>query len=67
MLRDDGIGVFLNNAVFHADAFQVFGQNVLGEIGLFLVEVDREDLEIDGGTLLYVEQQIEHRVAVLTA
>jgi tRNA 2-thiocytidine biosynthesis protein TtcA len=38
---------------------------VLGESGLLLVQVDRDDLEADRGAPLQLQQDIEQRVAVL--
>ena len=37
------------------------------ETGLLLVEIDGDELEMDGRTLLHFEQDIEHAVAVFAA
>ena len=46
---------------------EVIGQHVGREVGLLLIEVDGEQLEPDGRAPAHVEQQVEHRVAVLAA
>ena len=40
---------------------------MLGEIGLLLVEVDRDQLEAHRRLLAQLQQDVEHRVAVLAA
>jgi len=40
---------------------------MLRETGLFLVHVDRHDLELDRRDLLQVQQHVEHGVAVFAA
>src|SRR5438445_543208 len=67
MTRDDRVGVFLNDPVLNADAGQVIRQHLFRKIGLFLIEIDDQDLKFHRRTPLYIEQQIEHRVAVLPA
>jgi hypothetical protein len=45
-----------------------YGQHVFGEAGLLLVEVDRDELEVDGRALLQLEQDVQQAgVAVLAA
>ena len=70
-LRDmrghDRVGVFLDDAVRHLARFEIFRQHVFGKIGLFLIEIHRQNVEFHWRTTLYVEQQIEHRVAVFAA
>jgi hypothetical protein len=63
----DREGVFLDNSVRDISLFEVIGQYVFGEIGLFLVQIYGEDLKIDRRPLLDIEKQVEERVAVLTA
>ena len=49
------------------DLSEVIRQDLFWKAGLFLVEIDREDLKIDRRTPLHIEQQVEQRVAVLSA
>ncbi|EWS63840.1 hypothetical protein Y695_02924 [Hydrogenophaga sp. T4] len=64
-LLDDGVGVLRFDVVLHAEPAQVLGQDVVGEAGLFLVEVDRDDLEVDGRTRLQLHQDVEQAITVL--
>ena len=61
---DDGVGVLRLDVELHTQLGQVLGQDVVGEAGLLLIEVDRHDLEVDGRALLHLEQDVEHAVAV---
>mmetsp|Transcript_18070 Transcript_18070/g.43154 ORF Transcript_18070/g.43154 Transcript_18070/m.43154 type:complete len:400 (-) Transcript_18070:358-1557(-) len=61
------VGVLLLDVEGHAAALQVGGQHVLREAGLLLVEVHRHQLEPNRRALLQVQQDVQHRVAVLAA
>src|SRR5215475_14319569 len=64
---DDRIRVLLDDAVWYADARKIFGQHVLGKIGLFLIQVDRQQVEFDRRAASYFHQQAQQRVTVLAA
>jgi hypothetical protein len=42
-------------------------QDLGGEPRLLLVEIDGDDLEVEGRVLLQREQHVQHRVAILAA
>jgi len=44
---NDGVGVFFDDAVFNADAFQVSRQHMRRKTGLLLIQIDRDDAEIN--------------------
>ncbi|MNM84990.1 hypothetical protein D3C81_970950 [compost metagenome] len=67
LLLHHRVGVLLDDVVLHADGFQVLRQHVLGEAGLLLVHVHRDDLELDRRHLLQIQQDVQHGVAVLAA
>ena len=62
-----GISVFFDDVVGHADALQIFGQNMLGKARLLLVEVDGHQLEINRRAGLKLAQNIQKRIAVFAA
>ncbi|CAI8966961.1 hypothetical protein EMIT0357P_60245 [Pseudomonas marginalis] len=53
--------------VLDAQCLEVGRQHVLGEARLFLVHIDRNDVELDRCDLLQVQQHVEHGVAVFAA
>ena len=61
------VGVLLDDVVLHTNGFQIGRQHMLGETGLLLIHVHRDDLELDRRHLLQVQQHVEHGVAVLAA
>jgi hypothetical protein len=67
LVLDDRVGVLVLDVERHAQRLQVGGQHVVGEAGLLLVEVDRDQLEVDGRALLQLEQDVQQAVAVLAA
>ena len=66
-LLDNAVGVLRLDMKGHAQLLQVSRQDVVRKAGLFLIQVDRDQLEIDRCALLHLEQQIEHGVAVFAA
>jgi hypothetical protein len=52
---DNRIGVALDDAKGHGALPQVFGQNVRGKVWLFLVKIDCQEVEANGGALAHVE------------
>ena len=66
-LFDDAVGVLRLDMKGHAELLQIGGQDVVGETGLLLVEVDGDQLKVDWRALLHFEQDVEHAVAVFAA
>ena len=64
---DDAVGVLLLDVERNAELLQVVGQHVLRKARLLLVEVDRDDVEVDRRAFAQPHQDVEHRVAVLAA
>src|ERR1035438_5657218 len=64
---DDAIRVLLDDAELQAARRQVLGQHMAGEAGLLLVEIDRDDLEVEPRALAQFAEDVEQRVAVLAA
>ncbi len=64
---DDAVGVLVLDVEGHAGGGQVFGQDVLGEARLLLVEVHRHQVEIDGRAFLQLDEDVQQGVAVLAA
>ena len=67
LLLDDGIGVLFQDVVVHPFFFQVFGQHMLREAGLLLVQVHRHQLEIHRRGVLQIAQNLQHGVGILAA
>ena len=67
LLLDDRVGVLLDDAELDAELAEVLGQDVRREAGLLLVEVHRDQAELDRRALLQRHQQREQRVRVLAA
>src|SRR6476646_760259 len=67
MLFDDRISVFLDDAIWDADLREVIRQDLFRKSGLLLVEVYRNDLELDRCTPPNVQKQVEKGVTVLAA
>ena len=65
--RDHRVGVLLEDRVRHAERLEVGRQHVRGKVRLLLVEVDRDQLELHRRLALQLQQDVEHRVAVLAA
>ena len=61
---DDAVGVLRFNVERHTEFFQILGKNVVGKTGLLLVQVDGNQLEVDGRARLQLEQNVQHGVAV---
>ncbi len=59
---DDGIGVLRFDVVFHAELLQVIRQHIGREARLLLVEIHRDDAEIDRRALAQREQDVQQRV-----
>src|ERR1035437_1130984 len=66
-LLHDAVSVLVFNVKFHSQFFQVLGQDVRRKAGLFLVQVDGNQLEMDRCTGLQLEQDVEQAIAVLAA
>ena len=64
---DHRVGVLVLDVEVDAAALQVGRQHLGREARLLLVEVDRDDREVDRRALLQVQQDVEQRVAVLAA
>jgi len=64
---DDRVSVFLNYPVIDAKLFKIIWQHLGRKAGLLLVEINGEDVKIYRCPAANVEQQVEHRVAVLSA
>ena len=52
---DYAIGIALNNVIFDAQLLKVIRENVLGKVGLFLVEVNGDNVEVDRSLMLQGE------------
>ena len=50
--------------VLDANGFEILGQNFLWKTGLLLIEIDRDQFEIDRRDSLQVAQQVKQGVAV---
>src|SRR4029079_9724689 len=61
------ICILLYNSVGHIDRLEIFRQHVLGKAGLLLIEGNRKDVKLYRCSATDVEQQIEKRIAVLSA
>jgi len=64
---DGAVGVLLNNAVGHTDRIKIFWQHLGGKARLLLVEIHRQNVEVNRGAALEVAQNIEQRVGVFAA
>ena len=64
---DHRVSIFLDDAVANAETFEIGRQHLGGKPGLFLIEVDRDQLEAHRGTPLKAHQHIEQREGILTA
>ena len=64
---DDAVGVLLDGLEGDPARGEVFGEHLVGEPGLLLVEVDRDDLEIHGCVASEGRQHLHHHVGVLAA
>src|SRR3546814_12474760 len=60
--RDDGVGVLVFDMKGYVYRAQVVWQYVLGKARLFLVQVDSDDVEIDGRSGLERQQDVQHGV-----
>src|SRR5690606_17865108 len=64
---DDGVSVLLDDAVLDAERVEIPRQHLGREARLLLVEIDGDDLEVDGSAALQAQQHVEQRVRVLAA
>ena len=64
---DDGIGVTLFNVERNSDRCEIFGEDVSRKSWLFLVQIDRHQVELDWRPTLQDEQQVQQSIAVLAA
>ncbi len=64
---DDGIGVLVLDVEGHIDAAQVVGQHLGRKARLLLVEIDRDDVEIDRRVFAQEEQDVEQGEGILAA
>ena len=64
---DDAVSVLFGDMKRHAAITQISRQHVGWKARLLLVEIDRDEVETKRGTIFERKQDIEERVAVLTA
>ncbi len=62
---DDGIGVLILDVKRHAELRQVGGQDVLGETGLLLIQVNGDQIEVNWRTGFEFEQNVQQGITVL--
>ena len=67
LLLDDRIRVRLDDHILHAQLLQVVGQHLFRKARLLLIEVHRDQFEIDRRALLQRHQHRQHRVRILAA
>ena len=63
----DRIGVLIFDVMLHAALSQIFWQHILGETRLALIEIDRDDVEMQRRAFAQREQDVEQTEAVLAA
>ena len=64
---DDGIGILFLDVKRHAAGTQIVGQYMGGKAGLFLVKVDRDQVERNRRARAQHQQNFQHAIAVLAA
>ena len=61
----DAVGVLLDDVKRYARRGEVLRQHLLGEAGLFLIEIDGQQLEAHGGAPPERDEHVEQRVGIL--
>ena len=61
------VGIFFDDLILNADAFQILRQNMFRETWLLLIEVHRHQAEANGRALLQIAQNFQHGIAVFAA
>jgi len=64
---DDAIGVLLYHMERNSDLLRIPGQHMLRKARLFLIQVNRKQLEVDGRALLQVHQDVEQGKRVFSS